>query len=425
MANKTHYLHMYNRHKAQATEGRRFWRKFATANYKHRIHSQGWYDTMTCDIEMTLPQLMQAIDPANGDIMREVAVFVDNPVKPIWEGLISRITAELPNGQLTIGIDGFANEWSVQYTSSAGATTATTLYSDADSIARYGSKIHFYDIGDNHAGAAAGLPDHLASRFATDLTFPQVSFIRGSGGAFKVTIEAVGVYHTLAWEIGYVSDVTTNLAWGIVTVFMHTGWGVDYTGRNSSTNSSEGVGIFYYDDYNGGTPLYFDQTPAWSQTYEKINGMSIWEKVLAIAEAGENDIRYIVGIRPRDINDQNRARPYFLPESTEVKYVTNAVGDGIIRNPRGGEIPPWLVTPDAIVRITDILFGYDAGNWDTDQREQYISAIEYDAEANDGAGDITWINEDNITLDGVFQQNQAGGYITKRNTKSHSGRRFN
>lgn len=429
MANVTHWAHIYNRHKAQVDQGKKFLTRLPARQYKHSIDTNGWFDRMSCTLDVRPEDIMDAIDPLHGWIMREVNVIVDNPAVPIWEGYISRITAHLPNGTATVGIDSFANRISVQYTTSAGGTNANAFAVDADSVKLFGDKTHFYDMGDLN-GAATALTDNIRDVLAERLKHPQISFARGQNADIRMEIECEGVYHTLEWEIGYSTTTTANQAWACVSVFVHTGWGAgaDFTGFNSSTNGvNTGDGVFYYDP-NGAslTPKHFDVTPVWSHNYEKLNGESNWEKILKIAEGGDGSGNlWRVGIMPSDINDSNRRRPYYLPLNETVEYIVRAFGDGRIRDKYGGVVSPWDVTPDRMVRISDILPGYDPEQPAGDPRELYIKRIEYDADARQGRGDISWATNDDTSIDEIFQQhNQGGQFITKRNTKAATGRRF-
>ena len=132
-----------------------------------------------------------------------------------------------------------------------------------------------------------------------------------------------------------------------------------------------------------------------------------------------------MGILPTDINDSFLRRPYYLPIHEVVEYIVKAFGDGRIRDQYGGIVSPWDVIPNRKVRLSDILAGYDAEQPDDDPRELYIRRIEYDAEARNGRGSISWATNDDTSIDEIFQQhNQGGQFVTKRNTKSATGRRF-
>jgi hypothetical protein len=424
MGYKTHYLHLYNRHKLQVVQGKKFHRQFKAINYKHRIDAQGWFDTMTTEIDVDLHDIWQIFDANHGWLMREVNAIVDNPVVPIWEGFISRITAELPNGTLTIGIENLANRVTIVYTS-AGATTQSTQTNDTTSIALYGSKTMTLEMGDNGSGGT-GMQIDLQSKTLAQNAYPKASFLRGSNPRIKITLECLGVYHTLKWDSYAVTNTTSNLAWVVVAVFQITGYTApfDFTGFNSSTMATgNGSGVFYKDTdpaTPSGAPKYFTANTAFNTTCEKRRGQTHWDKILQVTEAGDGTNDYVVGIRPTDPNTRER-NPYYNPADVDVYYTTKAFGDGKIRNRSGGVVDAWTVVPNRKIRINDILQGYNGVSSLPDPREIWIRAVDYDSSGRNGEGDVQWITKDDPTLTGEFQINN---YVRPTDRRFGADRRY-
>jgi hypothetical protein len=293
----------------------------------------------------------------------------------------------------------------IVYTSS-GTTTQSTQTNDTTSIALYGSKTITLEMGDNGAGGSS-MPVDLQAKTLAQNAYPKASFLRGSNPRIKITLECLGVYHTLKWDSYAVTNTTAFDAWTVIALFMITGYGLDFTGFNSSTMATgNGSGVFYYDVGPGGsTPAkYFTANTAFTTTSEKRRGQTHWDKILQLTEAGDGTNDYVVGIRPTDPNTRRR-EPYYNPADVDVYYTTKAFGDGKIRNRSGGVVDAWTVVPNRKIRINDILQGYDGVSALADPREIWIRAIEYDATARNGEGDVQWITRDDPTLTGEFQIN--------------------
>src|SRR5690606_22084890 len=117
----------------------RFLGRYKALRYRHSISAVGWYDTAQCDLLMSRAEAERFIEDMIGC---RVAVFVDNPAEPAWDGYINRITINAGGGMYTRSLDEMMNRVRVIYSApSVGAAPEITAVANlSESQARYGIK---------------------------------------------------------------------------------------------------------------------------------------------------------------------------------------------------------------------------------------------------------------------------------------------
>jgi hypothetical protein len=358
-------------------EGSGFQRRVITLNYQHTIAAQGGFDTMSCDIAVRSQGEGQ--NYLNNYLGCFVQAFADNPVEPIWEGLINRITFNEGNVSYSIGLDEMANRLSVTFTGAANALTQGVVADNTASQNIYGIKQDQIEFGpDTSAGTHRG---RLRDTQLAERAFPQTSITQGGGQSNLVHFECIGIFHTLEWDYLFTAaPVATN------------------TQFDTRITATLLPGIA-----NGAT--FFDNTDV-SQisvnaaTTPNQNRMSYWEKFLQIAEAGDASNYWVIGILPTNWQTKKRVM-YYRQSNAAIEY-TARQADGLrIRNLYGRIVPAWTVRPDRAVRVTDVLVGYNSAVT-TDPRETYIFNIQYDA------------NTQNVQYFGADDTRAIAAYMVKR-----------
>lgn len=335
-------------------EGSGFQRRCIVLNYSHDIAAQGGFDTMQCDIAVR--SQTEGQDYLNNYLGCFVQAFADNPVEPIWEGLINRLTFNAGNVGYTIGLDELANRVGVTFTGAANALTQGVLADNTASQNIYGIKMEQLEFGpDTSAGTHRG---RLRDTVLAERAFPQTSITQGGGQSNLVHLECIGIFHTLEWEYLFTATpVTTNAQFD--------------TRITGTLLPALGNGATFFDNTD------FSQISANPATTPIQNRMSYWEKFLQIAEAGDASNYWIVGITPT--NWQTKKRVLYYRQSNALTEYTARQSDGLrIRNLYGRIVEPWTVRPDRTIRVTDVLVGYNSAV-STDPRDTYIFNIHYDA----------------------------------------------
>jgi hypothetical protein len=355
-------------------QGNNFLSRHVALNYRHRISANGWYDTATCDIVPDADQYNVLIDDYIG---ARVAVFGSNPLQPIWEGIINRISYVQNGVSFSNSLDSMYNAVYVQYDASTGVTYTAAASTNATSIAKYGRKGAVINVG-NHSGTTSLA--EVQSTLSTANAYPQKSMVASPGQANSpLRIEMIGFYQTLGWAIA-----TNNSA---VAIALDSA----LRGLVSVTNTQSNV---WYNntasDYGAIIANAVTIAPASFYT------LTVLEAIRKIVEAGDGGNRWIFGIEPTDVNLRTR-RLYYRQSSYTIRY-TARVRDGLrIRDLYGRLVDPATVRPDCGIRITDLTTLWN-GIGDNPS-ETYIDSVDYDA----NSGRVTLVSADDPRVEGLFQ----------------------
>lgn len=358
-------------------------------NYRHTISAVGGFDTASCDIAVRSRD--EGIDFLDKYIGNRVAFYVDNPAEPIWEGFINRMTFDAGGVQYTISLDEMANRIRVVYTQAAtsnditqgAAATATTKSTYSQSL--YGIKQEQIDLGLMTAATGATV---LRDTVLAQKALPKSSIIPGGNGGGLLHIELLGFYHTLMWE-----DFRQTTAGSVqLGNFVDTIIGGILNGTT------------FFD--NADTSLTIANTNTTNQ--QTMKAETVWDVLKKIQETGNTTNYFVIGISPTDFQTGTR-RFYYQQASSDIKY-TARQSDGLrIRNLYGQIVPPWTVRPDAGIRVSDMLIGWNGVG--DNPTETYIMKIDYDANQQS----VVYAGDDDISAEGAFN--------FRRFNKAH-GKRF-
>lgn len=369
--NPVHYLHVYEKPRI----GSAFLRQYPALHYRHRILATGGFDTASCQLPVQRAEGETIFESMVGN---RVAVIADNPLEPLFDGYISRVTFTLPGVVLTRSLDNTGNRIVINQTTSGGSgipVIAVTV-NNTTSQAIYGIKAITERAARLHASTTYAAS--LSARLLNDLAYPITSVASNDGAVDAlIEIEIKGFYHTFDWEN---SD--------------------GFTGTRQCRNGSTGwFDVFLASHPNGTTFISSSAADLVNnlQTYPGVaDGGTIWQKMQMLAECGNNAQRWICGVGPYDWNISSR-RLYYRPADTSVKYLAKVNQPGRLFSVQGAPVQPWTVKPDGSIRIIDALVGWDGEG--LDPRDAYISALEYDADS----GKVSWQSDDNIEIQGALQ----------------------
>lgn len=372
-----HTIHIYQKPKV----GNGFITRRQVYNYQHTISAMGWFDTASCNIALTTIEAEIAFESWIGN---RIAVYVDNPAAPIFEGLISRITPEFGNVVPTRSLDSMFNRVKTVQNSLTAVTSQTAAVDTADSQAIYGIKEGSLEVWTDIAGAGRR-PDTLRDHILAWQSWPQSSLTFNAAGRV-VRIEIIGFYHTLDWE--NIRDT-----------------GVAATAQNTLVSTIIGA--------LGNGATFFDNTDtsqitanAITSNEQTIRGETAWQQIVKWTESGDATNHFIAGITPT--NPTGTRALYYRAANTDIAYTAKSKDDTRVRNAYGGFIKAWNVVPDKTLRVNDILVGWNSLG--DDPREIYIESVNYDAESQQ----VALAAADDITTDGVIQ--------AKRFSKMHGSR---
>lgn len=368
-----HTLNVYEK----PTVGTGYLARKQAYGYRHQISANGWFDTASCDLAMTPIESELALENWVGN---PVKVYVDNPAQPIWEGIISTVAYDSGGALVRRSLDAMMNRAEVVIQLPKAAAGSQTKITNAANVEPsqdiYGVKegsINAYVVED------ALISNHQNSVRDTLLNvngWPQSSITQGSNR--NVRVEMVGYYHTLEWEMHWSTTNVSRNASTLITQLL-----ANVTNNNLWFDNTNTTGV--------------ETNTTWSINERIRIGMTKWDGFLRVAEAGNTSGDYfIVGIEPTNPVTGTR-RLYYRQANETIEYTARA-GDGLrVRNAYGGLVRPWTVVPDGILRITDVMTGWNAQG--DDPRDVYLRSIQYDAEKQA----VRWQGADNTTAEGIFQ----------------------
>lgn len=369
----SHKIHVYQRPK----QGSNFLQRYPIYNYQHSIVNQGWFDTASGDIAVSSDSDGQHI--LENYLGCFVAIYVDNPAQPIWEGLINRITFNSGGASYSVSLDEMANRVTVTYTGAASVSAETAAVNNTVSQAIYGIKHDQIEFGvDPSAGTARTL---LRDTILAQKAFPQAAISQAQGNANIVHLELIGIFHTLEWQKAFSSTATS-----------------------SSTLSAAAIA---YIATVANTTTFFDNSNTSKITTnagtapDQQRGVSYWERLFNLAESGDGTNYWVCGVLPTDRGTGKRLF-YYRQANIVVEY-TALKADGLKpRSIYGKRIPPYLVTPDRAIRVNDALVGF-SGSVQTDPTATYIQSVQYDANSQS----VQWFGADNTTARAAFMLNRG------------------
>ncbi len=372
-----HVLHVYDK----PALSNNFLKRYRTYNYTHKIRAVGGFDTASCELALSGKEAELFLEQYVGN---RVAIYVDNPAEPIWEGLITRISFQEGTVTFTNSLDSFYNRIGMIYQNpnAAPPQVTTTAYIDAlASQAIYGIKETLLNLNVDANASNVRRDAIRALKLATHGWPITSSVFNSEGRQGLVRVEMQGFYKTLDWDHYATGGGAVLAANTIVTNVMQA--------------NINGTTFFDDTDTSGISANASFSIVSVSQT-----GMSRWQYLQTIQEAGDGVHRWILGISPTDPNTGTRRFYYRQADenvASAIKYtVRQKDGLGIIRNVYGQRVDPWRVTPDGRIRLNDALVGWDLQG--DDPRISYLSSISYNAERQS----VSWQSEDDTTLDGIF-----------------------
>lgn len=366
-----HTLSVFQRPK----EGSGFIKRSIALNYKHTIAAQGGFDTASCDIAVRSQGEGQ--DWLNNYLGCFVQAFADDPITPIWEGLINRITLNSGGISYTISLDELANRVTISWSNGSVSPDAFAVGTTANSTtsqALYGIKEATIEFGFNKSNTS-GHPNALRDTIIAQRAFPQTSISQGGGNTNLVSLEMIGIFHTMEWQLPTAgTSASQNLDAQVTTIMAALANGNTFF-DNSDTSKVIANAIL---------------TPSQKRA------QSYWETIQKIAEAGDGTNYWVAFITPTDWNTKKRILRYQIQNAATV--YTARSRDGLrIRNLYGQIVPPWTVKPDCGVLVTDVLIGFNSAVT-TDPRLTYIFSVQYDANLQT----VQYFGADDTTAKGAF-----------------------
>lgn len=297
-------------------------------NYQHAIKATGGFESMSVTLTTTLDD---AMDMLMNWLMRSTVV-TDADGRVVWEGALVGVTARMGQETRSVSVDSMANRVRVRYSTVSYGTPGTSpTVSDATSIAKYGVKDCVVSVGTTTASAAANLAAAILSARKNPVPDPTTAIATGDMGTVQVTLNFAGWYDMLGWVV--TSSTSTNL----------TGSGGQVLNLLTSYNT---VNAFFSSEVREVAATSLVDTEAIP------NDTPYRQKIEDLFRQGN-----IAGQRLAWGVYENRVfveKPWAGAAPNTITYC-RWLGESDVYNAYGAVVPPWLVRPDAMYQVQDLI----------------------------------------------------------------------
>lgn len=374
-----HYLSLFRRPQEALTAGDQMIGRYRAYNYQHRISSFGWFDTASCDIQVRGAGLQSNV--LERLLGTRAAIYVLDPIQPVWEGFVNRVSFVKNGVEWSISLDAMANRVAIVYSNTAVSPAATTLaaaVNDTTSQGVYGIKGTVIDLPKNYG--ATGLTTYQNTILALN-SWPQASLNAVSSPDSLVKLEMLGFWYTLGWSFYSNSGLTTPA--------------LDSMVRNLMAGDANGT--LFYDNAD-----YTDiASNANTTPIPNYNRQDLITGMRRIVETGDGSAQWIAGMGELNFNTGER-RVYYRQASTTTRYRAR-LSDGLrLRDVYGKPVHGWDVRPDCGLQISDLVPGW-SGQGDN-PAEMYVDSIDYDG----NTGQVTLAGADDKRVEGIYQLKRYG-----------------
>ena len=302
-----------------------------TEEHEHTIGASIGFESMMESLTVTQDEAMDWL--ING--LGRSAVVTDPDADPVWEGLLTTVEANFGEETRSISLDDLANFVSVRYTDRYGISTFEADI-DVDNVLTYGKKVMTTSRNSTDQAAAAALATAILTDRAWGAKKYGTTIERGGGGAVSLRLGFSGWYTTLGWATyangtGLDSSTLTSTTTQVQTLL---------------TSITGGINPFLSTDYSLITPSGQTDTEfiGTDTTYRtkieallKIGTSTFARQCWGVYEGQRFSVRPWAGAAPGTVTYQRSLR------------------ERVVRDGKGNVVPLWLVRPDAIYQVVDLL----------------------------------------------------------------------
>lgn len=373
-----HWLNLWQR----PAQGRAYIGGFKVGNYRHKLASNGWFEAASCKLRLDNADMQWAFDTWLG---AQAEFYVDNAFQPMWEGYVNRITYNMGTYSYTVSLDQMANRVGAVYSAPdvSGTIIQTTPQIDEpDSQSLYGIKEANLE-GLLIEGSTVTVYTALVNQQVLSISFPQpsISYSLNPSEIGTVTLEFKGWYDTLNWWKYQNTATTVANPQTLISTILGTNPNPGVFVAQAATNIQNHAGF--------------------TKSVEVRTGITAWQAIQSLQEAGDGSSPWVAGVGPRVFGFNRRPMLYYQQANTERKYL---IGSQVtrIRDIYGAVVPPWAVTPDGGVIITDIAQFARYRGVVQNPYEFYVDAVEYDGDSQQ----VRFVSTDNTGLEGIYEYNR-------------------
>jgi hypothetical protein len=372
-----HWLNLSQR----PVQGRTPIGRFEVFNYRHKLSSIGWHEAASFKMRLDYADMQWAFDTWLGG---QAEIYVDNPVLPIFEGYVNRLTYNMGTYSHTISLDQVANRVSAVYAAPdvSGTMVQQTPQVDvAESQAVYGIKEGNLE-GLIIEGTNVGVFTALVNTQALIMAFPHpsTSYSIDPNDIGTVTVELKGWHDTLNWYKYNNTATTITNPQALIGEYLA-----------ANPNPSVFVAAAQIDIQNHA---------GFSKSVEVRTGITGWQAIQSLQEAGDGSNAWVAGLTPRVYGYNRLPVLYYRQASTTPKYLIRARSTKVC-DVYGAVVPPYEVVPDCGVIVGDLL-QFAVYGPSQNPNEFYVDAVEYDGDSQQ----VRFVSTDNTGAEGIYEYNR-------------------
>ena len=257
-----------------------------------------------------------------------------------WEGMIYEMVLNTPNASRVKSFDQMYNLGRVKYIDGAGADQLSSVYSQATSRDRYGSRVFIGDVGKLGSTAAETLGATYLAEHAWPWARPQAS---GRADTVSLDITVCGYIFTANWRWSYVvADTTSTIhdeIQSIVTTFCD-----DYLLEGTLAANTTSIERIVGDD-----------EPGWM----------LMHKMVKAGDASGNLYRAFVGSGRRFYYEQVSKTPQYYIVKGQIQSSVAAAET----------INPWTVQPGVFRDMDFPVSTTEPGSYLDDVRDMIVEEV--------------------------------------------------
>jgi hypothetical protein len=307
----------------------------ARANsYTHTITDQFGFESMQLALTVSLDE---AIEWLQNGLMRSVVVCGPD-AETVWEGVLTTISAQVGQKPATLSLDAMANRVRCVYTtvlSSPGVYPSAILdgivgLSNTTSQFLYGIKDRVVSLSESDRSAAG----YRAAIVLADAAFPKsreaTQAVTGAQGDITLTLSFTGWYGTLEWPVTSVTTTSTAVTTTQVGALLTNAAAVNaFVSTSTLRITASGIS----------SPQFIAAQTTYREAIEERLklGTGTYPLAWGVYENREFYVQAWAGATPSTITYQE------------------VLGDANVYDAAGGVVPPWLVRPNAISQVNDLL----------------------------------------------------------------------
>jgi hypothetical protein len=314
-------------------------------SYEHSISATFGFESMRVTLATDVDEALEML--SSWLMASTVVAAPDGEI--IWEGYLARIDAQFGQETRSVSLDQMANRVTVRYTTVLGTQASTGPLSDSTSIARYGTKDTVLSLPETTLTAAQNFRAAELARRKDPRMTPSTEIRSGEAGVVQVTLVFAGWYDTLGWLL------TSNTATSSAMTTTQVG---NLLATAAATNPFIATTTADIEASNISDTQYIAPDTTIRDAIERL-----------LRQGQSSGQRLAWGVYE---NRRFRVKTWAGANPTTITYRRQLGSTTLLTR---SEVLPWLVRPDAMYEVADLLDNAPVGTTPDAAGRCYIERV--------------------------------------------------